>query len=155
MRAEEAEVGPRFAAILHVVFLGHPRRATRDLAPKGAHVLHLVRYLAPHEDGRDAEVELRAFLDRVQPGVYERALVRRFLPNLTVQNDIASSARAPGQHPEIAGLHLVGDWVQSGAMLLDGVLESASEASANIAAALAATPTVARSHQTRDAVSAA
>jgi phytoene dehydrogenase-like protein len=107
------------------------------LAPPGAACLHLVRYLAPGEDGRGAEPELHEFLERVQPGVLAQARVTRFMPNLTVHNDVPSAARAAGSHTEIAGLQLVGDWIDSGAMLLDGVLASAGQAVARIASTLA------------------
>jgi phytoene dehydrogenase-like protein len=97
-----------------------------SLAPAGAATLHLVRYLRPGEDGRACEAELVQFLERIQPGACARADVKRFMPNLTVHNDIPGRARAPSAHPAIAGLHVVSDWVDSH-MLLDGVLASARE----------------------------
>ena len=103
------------------------------LAPDGASVLHLIRYLAPGEDGRGAEPELRAFLERVQPGVYARAEAKRFVPNLVAHNDVPGPERARGEHPELAGLHLVGDGCSARAMLTDGVLDSAHAAAARIA----------------------
>jgi phytoene dehydrogenase-like protein len=113
-------------------FANHSAHAT--LAPAGKSTLHLIRYLAPGEDGRGVEPELRDFLERAQPGVYARAEVKRFLPNLTVHNDVPCSARVQPEHPEIAGLYLVGDFTAKRGMLLDGVLESAREAVARIAA---------------------
>ncbi|HMI92512.1 MAG TPA: FAD-dependent oxidoreductase, partial [Polyangiales bacterium] len=107
--------------------------AYAQLAPDGASVLHLIRYLAPGEDGRGAEPELRAFLERVQPGVYARAETKRFAPNLVVHNDLPGPERARGEHPELAGLHLVGDGCSARAMLTDGVLDSAHAAAARIA----------------------
>ena len=104
------------------------------LAPDGCSVLQLIRYLAPGEDGRDAEPELRAFLERVQPGVYARAEVTRFVPNLVVHNDVPGPERARGEHPELAGLHLVGDGCSARALLSDGVLDSARAAAERIAA---------------------
>jgi protoporphyrinogen oxidase len=125
------------------------------LAPAGKHVLHLVRYLRPEEDGRSVEPELRAFLERIQPRVYERAEIKRFVPHLIVHNAVQASARAPGAHPAIAGLHLVGDWVDSGVCLLDGVLASARDAVARIGSVASAGSNMARAQQTRDAVRAA
>jgi phytoene dehydrogenase-like protein len=107
------------------------------LAPAGKNLLQLIRYLAPGEDGRNAEAELRAFLERVQPGVYARAETKRFLPNLTVHNDVPCRGRLPAEHPEVDGLHLVGDFAARRGMLLDGVLESAREAAARITGAQA------------------
>ena len=106
--------------------------AYAQLAPEGGNVLSLVRYLAPGEDGRDAEPELRAFLERIQPGVYARAEVKRFLPNLIVHNDVPGPERARGEHPAIAGLSFVGDWCSPRAMLTDAVLDSARAAAARI-----------------------
>jgi phytoene dehydrogenase-like protein len=111
-------------------FANHAKNAR--LATAGGATLHLVRYLAPGEDGRDVEPELRTYLERVQPGALARAEVVRFMPNLIVHNDIPGPWRAPGAHPEIAGLHLVGDWIDSGALLLDGVLASAQQAVSRI-----------------------
>lgn len=102
------------------------------LAPEGGHVLSLVRYLAPGEDGRNTEPELRAFLERIQPGVYARAEVKRFLPNLVVHNDVPGPERARGEHPDLAGLHLVGDWCSARALLTDAVLDSARAAAERI-----------------------
>jgi phytoene dehydrogenase-like protein len=102
------------------------------LAPEGACTLHLARYLGPGEDGRQAEVELRDFLERIQPGVYQRAEVKRFMPSLTVHNDVPGRAQVDRLHPEIPGLHLVGDCVERSAILLDGVLESARSAAARL-----------------------
>lgn len=125
------------------------------LSPAGKHVLHLVRYLRPDEDGRALEPELRAFLERIQPGVYDRAEIKRFMPNLTVYNAVQAGARAPGAHPEIAGLQLVGDWVDNPMCLLDGVLFSARGAAERVASGAATGSSMARARQTRDAVRAA
>jgi phytoene dehydrogenase-like protein len=110
------------------------------LAPEGASTLHLARYLAPGEDGRNAEAELRDFLERVQPGVYARAEVKRFMPSLTVHNDIPGRAQVQLVHPEIAGLCIVGDFAARSAILLDGVLQSARAAAERLSADDLATP---------------
>ena len=117
------------------------------LAPQGASVLHLVRYLAPGEDGAAVEPELRAFLERVQPGVYARAEIKRFVPDLIVHNDVPGPERARGEHPELAGLHLVGDGCSARAMLTDGVLDSAHAAAARIVARM---PVLGAASRTRD-----
>jgi phytoene dehydrogenase-like protein len=121
------------------------------LAPEGANTLHLVRYLAPGEDGRDKEPELHAFLEQVQPGVYARAEVKRFMPNLVVYNDVPSSERARALHPEIEGLYLVGDFASERALLTDAVLDSAQQAAdrceARVAAVRAVAPRAAEAQQ--------
>ena len=106
--------------------------AYAKLAPEGAHLISLVRYLAPGEDGPATEPELRAFLERIQPGVWERAVVKRFMPNLIVHNDLPGPERARSVHPHILGLHLVSDASSQRFMLADAVLESASAAAARI-----------------------
>jgi phytoene dehydrogenase-like protein len=108
--------------------------ACAALAPAGAHTLHVVRYLGPGEDGRGAEPELRAFLERVQPGACDAAEALRFLPNLTVHHDIPGSGRAAPAHPRIAGLYRVGDHAGGSNMLLDGVLDSAREVAERVQA---------------------
>jgi phytoene dehydrogenase-like protein len=105
------------------------------LAPAGCHLLGLVHYLAPGEDGRASEPLLRAFLERVQPGVWERAVVKRFMPNLIVHNDLPSPERARRVHPEIAGLSLVSDVSSARFMLADAVLDSARAAVQDVLAA--------------------
>ena len=98
------------------------------LAPEGCQLLGLVHYLAPGEDGRASEPLLRAFVERIQPGVWERAVVKRFLPNLIVHNDLPSPERARRVHPDIAGLSLVSDISSPKFMLADAVLDSARAA---------------------------
>ena len=121
------------------------------LAPDGASTLQLARYLAPGEDGRDAEPELRAFLERVQPGAYARAQVKRFLPNLVVHTDLPGPERARAVHPELAGLHLVGDFASARAMLTDAVLDSAGAAARLLGAVGSHRATLADASAARDA----
>jgi phytoene dehydrogenase-like protein len=98
------------------------------LAPDGCQLLGLVHYLAPGEDGRASEPLLRAFLERVQPGVWDKAVVKRFMPNLIVHNDLPAAERARRVHPQIAGLSLVSDASSPGQLLADAVLDSARAA---------------------------
>lgn len=98
------------------------------LAPDGCQLLGLIHYLAPGEDGRASEPMLRAFIERIQPGVWERAVVKRFMPNLIVHNDLPGAERARSVHPSIARLSLVSDVSSARYMLADAVLESARAA---------------------------
>jgi phytoene dehydrogenase-like protein len=98
------------------------------LAPEGCHLLGLIHYLAPGEDGRASEPKLRAFLERIQPGVWERAMVKRFMPNLIVHNDLPGQERARRVHPKLAGMSLVSDVSSARYMLADAVLDSARAA---------------------------
>jgi phytoene dehydrogenase-like protein len=168
LRWSDSAVPMRAACLdLGVDGLPHPERVTVQstdaplyfanhsayaaLAPAGKSTLHLIRYLTPAEDGRDAEPELRAFLERVQPGVYARAEVKRFQPNLTVHNDVPGSPRARPEHPDIAALYLVGDFVARRGMLLDGVLESADEVASRIGRTARGTERLAAAGATRNA----
>ena len=118
--------------------------AYAKLAPEGGRVLQLIRYLGPGDDGRNSESELRAFLERIQPGVYERSRVQRFLPNMIVHNDLPDPRRARSEHPEIAGLFFAGDFASPNAMLADAVFDSASMAAARAAAHCARQPVASR-----------
>jgi phytoene dehydrogenase-like protein len=104
------------------------------VAPAGAATLQLVRYLAPGEDGQAAEPELRAFLERMQPGVLASATSVRFLPNLVVHHDIPGRGRAGLSHPEHPLLCAVSDQAHQGGVLLDGVLAAAAEVSSALVA---------------------
>lgn len=105
------------------------------LAPDGCQLLGLIHYLAPGEDGRASEPVLRAFLERIQPGVWERAVVKRFMPNLIVHNDLPGAERARRVHPELASLSLVSDVSSPRYMLADAVLDSARAAAERALAA--------------------
>lgn len=113
--------------------------ATADLAPPGGAVVHAALYLGaaapdPAADRRSMETAL----DRAIPGWRDRVVLERSAPAA-----LASSARVDAPHGlagrpavELAalsgprrGAFLVGDWVGSRGVLLDGVLASALEAS--------------------------
>ena len=98
------------------------------LAPDGCQLLGLIHYLTPGEDGRASHPILRAFIERVQPGVWERAVVKRFMPNLIVHNDLPGAERARRVHPSITRLSLVSDVSSARYMLADAVLDSARAA---------------------------
>lgn len=112
---------------------------TAKLAPEGAAMVHAALYLGdraprPREDRAAIEVAL----DRAIPGWRARVVVERHAPAA-----LACGARvdAPGglpARPSVRvdplsrsghGVYLVGDWVGSRGLLLDGVLASALEAS--------------------------
>lgn len=112
------------------------------LAPGDGATLHLVRYLGPDEPGSggppredDPIAELEAFLDRCQPGWRELVVARAAAPSLPVTWALpeAGVPRPGPRSPE--GHWLVGDWVRSDALLLDGAVDSARTAAAGILAA--------------------
>lgn len=103
--------------------------ATAQLGPEGdGAVVHVAKYLAPGATA--TESELRAVLERLQPG----AVVRdsRFLPRMVVMNARATAdlGGLDGRidAPDTDGLALVGDWVGPRGMLLDAVAASAEAA---------------------------
>ncbi len=101
------------------------------LAPAGAAVVHVARYLAPGEETRSAalEAELEAYLDLLQPGWGRQVIERRFLPSMVVTHALVEASNG-GLRPgiEVAGLrglHVAGDWGGQEGMLADAALASA------------------------------
>lgn len=99
-------------------------------------MLHLTRYLGLDErsgSGHRAGMEL--LLDTAAPGWRELAVDVRFLPDITVSQDLVRAGRgglagrAPVVVPEVRGLHLAGDWVGA-----EGYLAQASVCSGAAAA---------------------
>ena len=104
------------------------------LAPGDGAVVHAMRYLDGSEADADAEAELSALFDRMQPGWRERVIERRFLPRMIVAHDLPR-ARAGGvaSRPPVAvadapGVFIAGDWVGPAGMLADAAVGSAVEA---------------------------
>jgi phytoene dehydrogenase-like protein len=106
-----------------------------DLAPDGGTMLHVAKYLGDNQSPpKDVEAELEALLDLAQPGWRDVLVERRFLPNLTVANALATAeagglAGRPAVASAMPGVYLAGDWVGA-----DGWLADASLASAKLAA---------------------
>jgi len=123
---------------------------TAELAPEGAAMIHVAKYLSP-DDGRDAketERELEAVLDLTQPGWRDELVERRYLSNMTVVGALATAEQGgnPGRPaPDAAGLpgvFLAGDWVGGEGWLVDAVLASAKRAAELASEHLARTPTL-------------
>ena len=112
--------------------------AAAKLAPEGQVLASLAKYLAPGDDGADADKEMEDMLDIVQPGWRAHVLQRRFLPALVVTNAHVTAAqgglagRPPVAMPARPGVFLAGDWVGP-----EGMLSDASFASGKRAAELA------------------
>ncbi len=102
------------------------------LGPAGNAVIHTLKYLNPAEktDSEANKVELENLLDLAQPGWREEVLHQRFLPHMTVINELvqAGKPRPAPQVPGISGLYLAGDWVWAEGLLVDASLASAKEA---------------------------
>jgi phytoene dehydrogenase-like protein len=108
--------------------------ASARLAPEGAALVHLVKYLGDPAGDGDPEGELEALMDQVQPGWREVVVERRFLPSMVVSNALVGAeerglAGRPGVAvPGVRGLAVVGDWVGPEGMLADAALASARQA---------------------------
>jgi phytoene dehydrogenase-like protein len=102
--------------------------AAAALARDGVQVIQAARYLAPGEVADASSLE--AMVDALQPGWSERVVVRRFLPQLVVANDLHPvGRRRPGPAvPDAPGVFVVGDWVGHGSMLADAAIASARAA---------------------------
>jgi phytoene dehydrogenase-like protein len=110
--------------------------AVAKLAPNDGTVIHVAKYLNPHEhtDPKSDEHELETLLDLVQPGWREVLVERRFLPRMVVSHALVTAVAGglPGRPgPAIPGLrhvYVVGDWVGPEGLLADASLASAKRA---------------------------
>jgi phytoene dehydrogenase-like protein len=117
--------------------------AAAKLAPEGAALVQMARYLAPdeHPEREELEAELERMLDAVQPGWRAHVVTRRLMRDLVVTHDLPQAARGgitgrtPGQVTGIANLWLAGDWVGPSGMLVDGCFASARAAARGAAGA--------------------
>lgn len=114
--------------------------ATARLAPEGAAMIHVAKYLSTddHGDAAQTERELEGVLDLVQPGWPGELIERRSLPNMAVTGALATAAqggisgRPAPDATDMAGVFVAGDWIGD-----EGWLSDASLASARRAATLA------------------
>jgi hypothetical protein len=99
--------------------------AAAKLAPEGAALAHVGKYLGAGEPAAGDRQELEEFADRAMPGWRVVAEVVRFLPNMTVSY---ASATLEGR-PDVDALGLedvaiAGDWVGPDGMLADAAVAS-------------------------------
>ncbi len=109
--------------------------AVARLGPDGGSVIHVAKYLPfGASDAAQDEAELEALLDLVQPGWRAALIERRFLPHMTVVNDLARADNGglhgrPGYAlPHSHRLYLAGDWVGPHGWLADAALLSGKHA---------------------------
>ena len=120
--------------------------AAAQLAPEGCALIQAAKYLSPeHSDSaEDVEWELEGLIDRVQPGLREAVVYKRFLPDMTVANAIPLAAhngtrgRPHVRVNDVPGLFVIGDWVGEEGMLADAALSSARRAAAVVTASQSA-----------------
>jgi phytoene dehydrogenase-like protein len=109
--------------------------AVARLAPEGAAMVHVSKYLRPDETAdRRVEHELERLADEMQPGWQNVVEAKYFLPNLTVTHaevTAASGGVAGRPSPPLAAfdnVFIAGDWVGSRGQLSDGAAASAADA---------------------------
>jgi phytoene dehydrogenase-like protein len=109
--------------------------AVARLAPEGAAMIHVAKYLRPDETAdRNVERELERLTDDMQPGWREVLEAKRFLPNLTVTHAELTAAtgglagRPSARVAAFDNVFIAGDWVGSRSQLSDAAAASAAEA---------------------------
>lgn len=106
------------------------------LAPDGAALVHVMRYLEPGErpDRDRLAAELEEFVDLIQPGWREHERARQFLPAMPAISSIplaakgGTSGRPSVAAPDAEGLFICGDWVGSAGLLSDAAAFSGRSA---------------------------
>lgn len=119
--------------------------AAARLAPEGAALIHVAKYLPPeHSESSDrVGQELEDLMDLVQPGWREALVHRRFLPDMMVMNALplarldGARGRPATKVTEVPGLYVAGDWIGEEGLLVDASLASAKQAAKMIAASSA------------------
>ena len=127
--AAEGLTGPATLLLgVDAPYYGSVHSAFAKLAPEGAAMIHVAKYLGPDDEATEAE--LRGVLSRMQPGIVVKHA--RFLPRIRVMNARVSATTGGVEgrivRPDTPNVALVGDWVGSRGMLLDAVLASAEAA---------------------------
>jgi phytoene dehydrogenase-like protein len=126
----------RFALGIDAPLYFSVHSASASLAPAGAAMIHVAKYLRPDHTARaeDDEREMEGLLDLVQPGWRKVIVYRRMLPDMIVMNAIATvqtegTEGRPGPAvPDVPGLFVAGDWVGREGLLVDASLASAKQA---------------------------
>lgn len=115
--------------------------AAARLAPDGAAMIHVLKYLGPDGgDARDDERELEGLLDLIQPGWREVVVEHRFLPTMLVSHALPTAAGGGiAGRPDVAvpgadGVYVAGDWVGPEGLLADASLASARRAAEAVVA---------------------
>lgn len=110
------------------------------IAPPGAAVVHVGRYLRPDDERLDHREALERVLDVAQPSWRDDVVDVRYVPRSMVAGDHARPATGgPAGRPGVdaagvAGLAVAGDWVGPRAMLADAAILSGRAAAASLLA---------------------
>jgi hypothetical protein len=101
------------------------------VAPEGAALVHVAKYLAAGEGPEhNAIEELEGISDLVMPGWRELEVRRQELRGMTVANAFVrwDRARPPVAVPDAPGVFIAGDWVGDEGMIADAAAASAVQA---------------------------
>ena len=132
---------PNLLGIDEPVFVSVPS-SVADVAPPGAAVVHVARYLRPGEEHDDHRPVLEAVLDAHLTGWRDHVVDVRYLPRSLVCGDHARAAtggalgRVAPDAAGVAGVAIAGDWVGPVGMLADASILSGERAARLAAAAM-------------------
>ncbi|MBI5698678.1 MAG: NAD(P)/FAD-dependent oxidoreductase [Thaumarchaeota archaeon] len=106
-----------------------------ELAPKGAALIHIAKYLSHsnQQNTKEIESELEETLELMQPNWRKYLVKKRFLPNMTVANAVLTASqngfdgRPSPKIDRVKNLYVTGDWVGQEGWLSDASLASAKQ----------------------------
>ncbi len=105
--------------------------AVASLAPDGASLVQVAKYLAKGELAQREELE--RFSDLAMPGWRDHIAFTRFLPDIAVTHAVVTPAGRPGADAlNLPGVAIAGDWVGDAGMLVDAAVSSARHAAASL-----------------------
>lgn len=113
--------------------------ATANVAPEGAALMQLAKYLGANEPSAEDSLEMEAIADRAQPGWRELVVHRQDLRSMVVVNALAKPelgglrGRPAVDAAGMDGVYLAGDWIGPEGWLADGAVASARVAAERIA----------------------
>jgi glycine/D-amino acid oxidase-like deaminating enzyme len=123
-----------FALGMDTPFYFSRHSATASLAPAGASLVHVAKYLTTGEHAQREELE--RFADLAMAGWRDHTVFTRFLPDIAVAHAVCTTAGRPGAGAlGMPGVAIAGDWVGDAGMLVDAAVASALRAAESLIAA--------------------
>lgn len=127
------------------LFISVPSDVAR-VAPAGAGIVNVGRYLRPGEEGVDHRPSLERLLDSCQPGWRDHVVDVRYTPRSMVAGDHVRYAtrgsleRLTVDAVGVPGMTIAGDWIGPVGMLADASILSGAAAARSVVGALTRTP---------------
>jgi glycine/D-amino acid oxidase-like deaminating enzyme len=113
-----------FALGLDAPFYFSRHSAAAALAPEGASLVQVAKYLVKGEHAQREELE--RFTDLAMPGWRDHVAFARFLADIAVTHAVVTPAGRPGLNAlGMADVVIAGDWVGDTGMLVDSAVASA------------------------------